>query len=53
MADSNMDRLKKIIEDKKLKNKGNDSNVRPDRSIGGKSHTAFVNKKTEGSVNKI
>lgn len=52
MADNNMDKLKKIIEEKKLKSQGTDTNVRPDRSLGGKSHKTFNNKKTGGSLNK-
>lgn len=51
MADNNMDKLKKIIEEKKAKSLANDPNVRPDRTLGGKSHKAFDNKKSGGSSN--
>lgn len=52
MDENNVERLKKIIEEKKKNSEANDPNVRPDKSLGGKSHQTFNNKKTGGSLNK-
>ncbi|PKM95544.1 MAG: hypothetical protein CVU84_05630 [Firmicutes bacterium HGW-Firmicutes-1] len=51
MSDKNMEMMKKLIEEKKRKSLANDANVRPDKNIG-KSHKAFINKKTGGALDK-
>lgn len=51
MTGKNLEGMKKIIEEKKLKQK-NESTLRPDKKIGGDAKKGIKNKKTGGMFDK-
>lgn len=51
MADKNIEKMKKIIEDRKNRGSNNTFSKIPNKNIGG-SHKAYKNKKTGGVFDK-
>lgn len=52
MSEKDLEKMKQLLEAKKAKAKANESVPHAQKKVGS-THTAFVNKKTGGSVNKV